>query len=234
LNEPVIEIIERKTMNDLISSFTTSMGKGEIHLKKEIDKAIKGTELYDNARVNLLIEDFYECRFDFSTESYGVWTTFKKSYGKKLDGKNKPVYSFISYSRRAIHPNAILSLLQSLENGGVNIIRCGGANHAYNIVMDMITKIPEEKRISIRALRRKPVAMEPNDNSRFILEGFPGVAGNLADSALAVHGSLDAWFSALSNAETAEQMRVRGFGKARFYAMKKIWKWKYAATEKSE
>jgi ERCC4-type nuclease len=227
--DPIVEIIERKTISDLIASFTATAStgpgakKGKIRIDKQVEKCIEGTKYYENARVSLLIEDYYQCRFDFSQEGLGIWIPYKDTYSTtKVDREGNPVFLFASYSKRLINPASLLGKIASIERKGVAIIRCGGANHAYRIIMDMINRVPTEKRAFIQAIRRKPSRMDPHEETEFFIQGAPQVAGGISRRLLEKYPRPIDMFTTIASASTAEDVGVRGFGKAKFDAFKAL------------
>jgi ERCC4-type nuclease len=182
-DDPIIDIKERKTVADLIGSFASASmaNKGKIRIDDQITRCLEGRKNYDNARVTLLIEDFYEVKFDFSDEGLGVWIPYKISYStSKKDRSDKPVYSFASYSKRLINPTALLAKIDAIRARGVQVVLCGGAHHAYKHVIDLMTKVPDDKKIGVKAIRQKPSRMSINDQILFFLQGIPGIAGTFS------------------------------------------------------
>jgi ERCC4-type nuclease len=225
-DDPLVDIWERKTVTDLIGSMTAVQGKGKIRIDDEIGKCMKGGELYygDGYRVSLVIEDFYECRFDFSEEGLGVWVPYRINYSsKKVDSKNRPVYSNAWYSKRLIHPAALLAKIASFEKMGVNIIRCGGAHHAYKLLIDEITGV-KKKKSSLRAIRLKPTEMNMTTSQlmEFFLQGLPGIGGVTARDLLAKEPVPIKLLNAIASASDPADIGVKGYGPITLDANKNI------------
>ncbi len=212
---PSVVIIERKTMADLISSFAsapaTGTRDGKIRLDKEIEKCIDGKEQYDDATVELLVEDFYECRLDFSDEGRGVWIPTWQKYSTKeenLDREKRPYYMTAGYTRRAIHPGALLAKLEAIKKKGVDVVLRGGALDAYKYVIDMVQPVPD--RDYIRPTRQKPKYDSIDDERAFILQGFSGIGGAIAGRIVQKFGSLIDAFNAIVASPDAASIGIKG------------------------
>jgi len=225
--EPIIEIIERKMMTDLIGSFTSTPSmkkpgksgkKGKIRLDDQITKCLDGAaEYFDNARVSLLIEDYYDCRFDFSDKGLGVWIQRSESFSKnKTDREGKPIFNFVGYSKRLINPASVLGKIDSIARRGVNIIRCGGASHAYRVIMGMINRKTTSSRVDVSALRRKPSHMQPNDEILFHIQGIPGIASGISRRMVEKYPTLINLYNVIATSSDAAAVGVKGFGKNKF------------------
>ena len=235
----VVKIWERKTLTDLMGSFAGSVevGSGK-KSKKRLDVQLKddvvlGEEYYDEVEVNLLIEDYYECRFDFSENNWGVWIpTWKKYKEDKLDREKKPYWMSMGYSRRAMHPNSILGKIRSLEERGIkisedeykpiNVIKCGGAQHAYKTLLDEILPSKDVKTKGVRATRRKAKDMKISENQRFLLEGLPGFGGGMAQKTLEIHQRPIDFFNKLVAANEPKELGIPRFGTRQFEPSKKV------------
>ena len=242
--DPIIEIIERKTMTDLIGSFTATASvkkpgksgsgkKGKVRIDDEITKCLNGAATYfDNARVSLLIEDFYNCRFDFSEKGLGVWIQRSESFSKnKTDRKGKPIFNFVGYSKRLINPASVIGKIDAIAHRGVNIIRCGGASHAYRIVMGMINRKATGTRVDVAALRRKPSHMQPDEEILFHLQGTPGIAGGLSIKLIKKYPKLIDLYNAIASTTSASDIGIKGFGQVKFDAFRGMLTRKYAGGD---
>lgn len=235
----VVKIYERKTVSDLVGSFTGPVkigsGKGS---KVRIDEQLKddwnlGEQFYGDIEVNLLVEDFYECRFDFSKDNWGVWIPTWKNYkNDKTDREGRPFYMAMGYSRRSVHPNAFLGKIHSLETRGievsrdvfkpVNVIKCGGAQHAYDTIMEEILPPVKTRTDGIRPVRRKPRDMPVPDNQIFFLEGLPGFGGGMARKALEKYPVPIDFLNKLVAAKDASEIDIPRFGKRQFEPSRKV------------
>lgn len=221
---PDVKIVERKTMADFLGSFTGFQGKGKIRIDEEIRKCIEGANRdYKNASVSLLIEDFYECNFDNSEDGLGVWIPTWKWYdSKKKDKKKRSYYKKVGYTRRNIHPNALLKKIESFEMKGVDVIRCLDAADAYKTLINMVMKGNDRKGERLRAVRRKPSSMDPQEELFFIMEGFQNTGPVLARSILEKYGTVGNFLVSLQSASCKDDIGVKGFGKKTFNYYKDV------------
>ena len=240
--DPVVEVIERKTVTDLIGSFTSTASvknagkKGKIRVDIQVDKCVKrANEYFDNARVSLLIEDYYNCRFDFTENGLGVWIQKSESFSKnKTDREGRPIFNFVGYSKRLINPASLLGKIREIEHKGVNIIYCGGANHAYRKIMDMVNRATASNRVPVQAIRRKPSRMDPDDEILFHLQGSPGVAGGMSYRLLDKYPVLIDLYTAIARANDADDLGIKGFKAGKFEPFKGMLTRKFGKLKKEE
>lgn len=224
-----VKIIERKTMSDFIGSFAGSVKAGQgkkskIRIDTQTDDCIKlGEEMYGDVEIELYIEDYYECRFDFTEENWGVWIQTWKNYStKNTDRSGKPFYMSAGYSRRAIRPSSIFGKIREIEHKGVTVVKCGGAQDAYSRIIQDIVKTDESKARGIHAIRRKPKNMEISDNQVFLVEGLPGFGGGMAAKALEMYPRPIDLFNKLVEAADPKDINIPRLGKRQFLPSKKV------------
>jgi len=149
-------------------------------------------------RVALLIEDYYNCIFDFAGRC--IWIPTYDSI--KQSQRGKP-YRQSGYYKLRVNPKSVIGKLESLEAriaraadndrdnfDRLEIVRCSGAEHALEwFLKESAGASDTVQRRTIRVHRVKRAFTDVRDKRLFFLEGIPEVGPMTSTRLLDAYGT---------------------------------------------
>jgi len=188
-------IVERKTMGDLIHTWIKGDPKGKLRLETQIQLCL---DSYPDARVALLIEDYYNSILDFKNRC--IWIP---TYDNIKQSQRGNPYRQAGYYKVGLNPKSLLGKLDAMEAriaravdnprdafNRLEIIRCSGAEHAVEWFMKEVAGATGTvQRRTIRVHRVKRAFTDLRDKQLFFLEGLPEIGPKTSTKLLEVYGT---------------------------------------------
>jgi len=253
------KVIERKTIQDLVGSFTRGGRKGKRRLDIQLQLC---KDTYPNAKITLLIEDFYMAQFDYVTGC--VWVPFKtdrwkseKKWGtmtfqkqssestemqfpKKIytatgtligDISTEPLRQFQIGKSVRIYPNALFGKLVSLERKieGLEIVKCTNGVHASKWIIEQLQGSTKQGSHRMTPMRQKRAFSSIPEQQRFVIEGNPGISATMGDRILKKYITLKNAFDHVDEWKDA----ISRIPKKTVDSVKELWETPYEYEEDS-
>lgn len=189
-------VIRRFTVQEMINIWNRH---GKYALEGIFDAI--ADEYMDIDVVELVIENYFSCRFQYGDDNaiYAPWR--EQVSHKRLDSSKHPLFSTTYWVRQDFDPRLMMELLQRVEQKGVKVCRFFDAVDTYNHFKELLFRRDDAR------LEKKSTLIQTKYSSEDRLyHMFPEIDFLLWRSLLRKYGTVSLLLKAIIDAKSVEEL----------------------------